>query len=143
MRAIHDAVLNEIHGLRKTPQSILDIGCGNGSFTRVLAATVPGSKFTAVDTSIPRMFSQRNIVFVEGKVEQLPFVSESFDLVIATLSLQHWKEKSEGICEIYRVLKTEGRLIIGDPVIEDWMSNRILGSLAQRLDEVAISYYGK
>ena len=134
MRAIHDAVLNEIHGLRKTPQSILDIGCGNGSFTSVLAATFRCSKFTAVDTSIQRMFSRDNIVFTEGKVEQLPFVSESFDLVITTLSLHHWKEKSEGIREIYRVLKKEGRLIIGDPLLEDWMSNRILGSLMQRLD---------
>lgn len=134
MRAIHYAVLTEIHGLRKTPHSILDVGCGNGSFTRVLSATFPGSKFSAVDTTIPRMFSYDNIVFTEGKVEQLPFVSESFDLVIATLSLHHWKEKSEGIREIYRVLKKEGRLIIGDPLLEDWMSNRILGSLMQRLD---------
>lgn len=134
MRAIHDAVLNEIHGLRKIPQTILDVGCGKGSFTRVLAATFPGSKFTAVDTSIPGMLSQSNIMFMEGKVEQLPFVSESFDLVITTLSLHHWKEKSEGIREIYRVLKNEGRLIIGDPLLEDWMSNRLLGSLAQRLD---------
>ena len=28
----------------------------------------------------------------------------------------------------------DGRLIIGDPLLEDWMSNRILGSLMQVLD---------
>ena len=50
------------------------------------------------------------------------------------LSLHHWKEKNKGINEIYRVLKKNGRLIIGDPLLEDWMSNRILGLLMQVLD---------
>ena len=134
LRTIHYAVLNEISCLRTFPQTILDVGCGNGSFTRVLSATVPGSNITAIDTSIPKLFSSDNIVFTEGSVEQLPFASESFDLVIAALSLHHWKEKNKGINEIYRVLKKDGRLIIGDPLLEDWMSNRILGLLMQALD---------
>ena len=71
---------------------------------------------------------------MKGSVEQLPFASESFDIVITVLSLHHWKEKGKGISEIYRVLKKEGRIIIGDPLLEDWMSNRILGLLMQVLD---------
>lgn len=71
---------------------------------------------------------------MKGSVEQLPLVSESFDLVIAVLSLHHWKEKNKGINEIYRVLKKGGRLIIGDPLLEDWMSHYILGVLMQVLD---------
>ena len=55
-------------------------------------------------------------------------------LVFSVLSLHHWKEKNKGINEIYRVLKKNGRLIIGDPLLEDWMSNRILGLLMQVLD---------
>lgn len=134
MRAIHYAVLNEISCSKIIPQTILDVGCGNGSFTRVLSATVPGSNITAIDTSIPKLFSPDHIVFTEGRVEQLPFASESFDLVIAALSLHHWKEKNKGISEIYRVLKKDGRLIIGDPLLEDWMSNHMLGLLMQVLD---------
>jgi len=134
LRAIHYAVLNEISCSRTIPQTILDVGCGNGSFTRVLSATFPGSNITAIDTSIPRLFSPDNIVFTGGSVEQLPFVSETFDLVITALSLHHWKEKNKGISEIYRVLKKDGRLIIGDPLLEDWMSNHILGLLMQVLD---------
>lgn len=80
------------------------------------------------------MSSSENISFIKGSVEQLPFASESFDLVITVLSLHHWKEKDKGISEIYRVLKKGGRLIIGDPLLEDWMSNRILGLLMQILD---------
>ncbi|MFR1053943.1 MAG: class I SAM-dependent methyltransferase [[Clostridium] scindens] len=134
LRAIHYAVLNEISHSRTIPQTILDVGFGNGAFTQVVSATFPNSNITAIDTSIPQLFLSDNIAFTEGSVEQLPFVSESFDLVITVLSLHHWKEKDKGISEIYRVLKKDGRLIIGDPLLEDWMSNRILGKLMQVLD---------
>lgn len=134
LRTIHYAVLNEIRCLRTIPQTILDVGCGNGSFTQVLSATFACSDITAVDTSIYKLFSHDNVAFIQGSAEQLPFPSESFDLVVTVLSLHHWKEKGIGISEIYRVLKKDGRLIIGDPLLEDWMSNRILGLFMQLLD---------
>lgn len=134
MRVIHHAVLNEIKSSRTIPRTILDVGCGNGSFTRVVSATFPCSDITAIDTSISKLYTFDNIEFMKGSVEQLPFASESFDIVITVLSLHHWKEKGKGISEIYRVLKKEGRIIIGDPLLEDWMSNRILGLLMQVLD---------
>ena len=127
LRAIHYAVLNEISHSRTIPRTILDVGFGNGAFTQVVSATFPNSNITAIDTSIPQLFLSDNIAFTEGSVEQLPFISESFDLVITVLSLHHWKEKDKGI-------KKDGRLIIGDPLLEDWMSNRILGKLMQVLD---------
>ncbi|MDF2544895.1 MAG: putative type 11 methyltransferase [Herbinix sp.] len=134
MRAIHYAVINEISCLQTTPQTILDVGCGNGEFTQVVSDKYRGSDITAIDTSIPRFFSLDHIAFIKGSAEQLPFDSESFDLVITVLSLHHWREKEKGISEIYRVLKKDGRLIIADPLLEEWMSNRILGALMQVLD---------
>ncbi|WP_419025489.1 class I SAM-dependent methyltransferase [Emergencia sp.] len=134
LRAIHCAVLNEISCSRTIPQTILDVGFGNGVFTQAVSAAFPHSDITAIDTSIPKLSSSENITFIKGSVEQLPFASESFDLVITVLSLHHWQEKDKGISEIYRVLKKGGRLIIGDPLLEDWMSNRILGLLMQVLD---------
>lgn len=134
LRAIHHAVLNEISCSSTIPQTILDVGFGNGVFTQAVSAAFSHSDITAVDTAVPKSFSSDNITFMKGSVEQLPFVSESFDLVITVLSLHHWKEKNKGISEIYRVLKKGGRIIIGDPLLEDWMSNRILGLLMQKLD---------
>ena len=134
LRTIHYAVLHEISCSQTIPQTILDVGCGNGSFTQVVSARFPSSKITAIDTSGPKFSSSDNMAFVKGSVEQLAFASESFDLVFTVLSLHHWREKDKGISEIYRVLKKGGRLIIGDPLLEDWMSNRILGWLMQVLD---------
>lgn len=105
MRAIHYAVLNEINCSRTASQTILDVGFGNGSFTQAVSARFPCSKITAIDISIPKLFSSGNITFIKGNVEQLPFDSQSFDLVFSVLSLHHWKEKNKGINEIYRVLK--------------------------------------
>lgn len=134
MRAIHYAGLKELSCSRTNPQTILDVGFGNGFFTQAVSKIYPHSDITAIDTSIPKLFSSDNITFIKASVEQLPFAAESFDLVITVLSLHHWKEKSKGISEIYRVLKKGGRLIIGDPLLEGWMSNRILGLLIQVLD---------
>lgn len=89
MRAIHYAVLNEISNTRTIPQTILDVGFGNGSFTQAVSATFPRSDITAIDTSIPKLSSSDKITFMKGSVEQLPFSLESFDLVITVLSLHH------------------------------------------------------
>ena len=97
LRAIHHAVLNEISCSSTIPQTILDVGCGNGVFTQEVSATFPRSDITAIDISIPKSFSPGNITFLKGSAEQLPFVSESFDLVITVLSLHHWKEKNKGM----------------------------------------------
>jgi len=69
-----------------------------------------------------------------GNVEALRFEDNSFDLVYASLALHHWENKKQGISEAYRVLKSGGNLIIGDPLLKGWMSNRLLGWLTQKLD---------
>lgn len=134
MRTIHYAVLNEMSCSQITPQTILDVGFGDGSFTQNISAKFSCSKITAIDISIPQFISPDNVTLIKGNIEQLPFDSESFDLVVSVLSLHHWKEKGKGINEIYRALKKGGKLIIGDPLLEDWMSNRMLGWLMQVLD---------
>lgn len=134
MRKIYCAVLNEINFIHNTPGKILDIGCGDGEFTQVVSEKFRCSDITAVDTSVPKSLTDDNIEFIEGHAEQLPFSDESFDLVIAVLSLHHWKDKEKGLKEIFRVLKRNGSLIIGDPLLENWMSNKFLGFIMQKLD---------
>ncbi|MFR5584163.1 MAG: hypothetical protein ACLTLQ_10435 [[Clostridium] scindens] len=65
LRAIHYAVLNEISHSRTIPQTILDVGFGNGAFTQVVSATFPNSNITAIDTSIPQLFLSDNIAFTK------------------------------------------------------------------------------
>jgi len=132
------------------PKTLLDAGCGDGLFTRELSAFLPEAHITALDRSYPKYLTgltpqtratqstqatqQTRITFVTGSVDTLPFDEDSFDVVVASLSLHHWEKKAKGIAEVYRVLKKGGTLVIGDPLLQGWMSNRVLGRLTQKID---------
>jgi ubiquinone/menaquinone biosynthesis C-methylase UbiE len=51
-----------------------------------------------------------------GSVSHLPFTGESFDMVVSTGSLHHWKEPIGGLNEIYRVLKQGSYALLYDVV---------------------------
>ena len=72
---------------------------------QTVSAKFPLSTITAIDTSISQLVSSANITFMKGSVEQLPLVSESVDLVIAVLSLHHWKEKTKELMKYIEFLK--------------------------------------
>lgn len=56
----------------------------------------------------------QNISFVVGNAMNLPYENESFDLVITRLSLHHFNEPKKFFCEMQRVLKRGGKLVIWD-----------------------------
>ncbi len=56
----------------------------------------------------------RNISFIEGDAEELPFDDEAFDLVITRLSLHHFSDPDVPFGEMRRVLKKGGRLVVWD-----------------------------
>ena len=135
MKSVQRSIRDEVVHIHPSPQSLLDIGCGNGFFTQVLAHSLPHTAITAVDLTLPRNPAGLNgIRFVEGGVENLPFDSNLFDVVTASMSMHHWNNKEQGITEIYRVLKEGGRMVIGDPLLQDWLSNPFLGRLVQKID---------
>ena len=53
------------------------------------------------------------LTLVRGFAETLPFRSQSFDRVLCESAIDHFAEPSIGIREMARVLKPDGRLIIG------------------------------
>ena len=72
---------------------VLDIGCGPGAQTMVVAEQLPEAKITAVDFHAPylKQLEERvqaagyadRITVHEGDMMALPFAAESFDLIIA------------------------------------------------------------
>jgi len=54
------------------------------------------------------------VVFRLGNAAQMPFSAESFDCVVSSGSLHHWKEPIRIFNEVYRVLKNGGEALIGD-----------------------------
>ena len=52
----------------------------------------------------------------EGSADNIPFPDQSFDIVISTASIHHWKQPTTGLNETYRVLKNGGYALIYDLV---------------------------
>ena len=60
-----------------------------------------------------------NITFVKGYAEELPFLDNSFDIVISRLAFHHFAEVKEPFAEMVRVLKTGGKLVMIDMIAAD------------------------
>jgi SAM-dependent methyltransferase len=89
----------------------LDLGCGEGHNTRLLAAS--GADVVALDLSeyfieSAAAESQRGIRFVLGDGAHLPFRSSTFDFATAFMSLMDVGEPERALQEVGRVLKPEG-----------------------------------
>ena len=55
-----------------------------------------------------------NIMFVKGFAEELPFLSESFNIVISRLAFHHFTDIHRPFKEMVRVLKPSGKLVLID-----------------------------
>jgi SAM-dependent methyltransferase len=60
------------------------------------------------------------VTFQVGDVAALPFPDASFDVVVSTLSLHHWRDPARGLAEIYRVLRPGAVALVYD--VADWLT---------------------
>lgn len=98
------------------PREVLDVGCGEGRFCRMLAAH--GVRSTGVDPT-PELIAaarQRDAAghYLEASAEQLPFDDARFDRVVSYLSLLDMPDARTGIAEMVRVLAPGGSLLIAN-----------------------------
>lgn len=116
---IEEALLLDLIGPVAGKQ-LLDVGCGDGSLSVRLAQS--GADVTGVDTD-PRMLAAAcrraedaasHIVLVTGDAQTLPFADSSFDIVLAVTVLCFVSKPERAFCEMARVLRPGGRLVIGE-----------------------------
>ncbi|MBI9084907.1 MAG: class I SAM-dependent methyltransferase [Desulfobacterales bacterium] len=95
---------------------ILEIGCGDGRVTAMLAG-IP-QRLVAVDPDAGRIKMARHrvadAVFAAASGENLPFETESFDTVLFTLSLHH-QNSARALEEAGRVLEPGGCIVAVEP----------------------------
>ena len=96
-------------------EGILDVGCGDGKITALLAKRVPQGKVVGLDPSFSMLEKARgdhndiNLIFCEGSAENFTF-EEQFDHVIA-IHVMHWiKEQKSALENIYHHLAPEGHV---------------------------------
>ena len=107
----------QLHNI-KSDAAILEVGCGDGSFTRSLAEY--SSDVTAVDISAAQIEQNSraypDIRFVQHDLAQpLPFANDSFDAIWCSEVLEHLFDPGFALQEMHRVLTSGGKLLVTVP----------------------------
>jgi ubiquinone/menaquinone biosynthesis C-methylase UbiE len=96
--------------------AVLDVACGTGVVARLAAHRVTAGQVTGLDLNAGMLAVARSlpnevspISWVEGSALNLPFRSESFDVVLCQLGLQFFPDQSKALNEMHRVLRNMGR----------------------------------
>jgi ubiquinone/menaquinone biosynthesis C-methylase UbiE len=101
---------------------VLDVGCGPGGFTAILAENA--SRVVGVDVSdefvdaANRTFERHALTqanAVTGSASALPFDRESFDVVTLIDVLHHLDDPPAALAEVERVLRPGGRVLVFEP----------------------------
>jgi hypothetical protein len=102
--------------------SVLDVGCGNGRFTRVIAPLF--REAGGIDVKAKRIHEAREAAAAAGvtidfrvaSAEEMPYPDASFDVVAFSNSLHHMPHPDTALAEAARVLKSGGFLYMMEPV---------------------------
>ncbi len=93
-------------------QHVLDVGCGPGGLTAVLADRVGSTNVAAIDPSDPFVEACRERVLGadvrQGVAEKLPFGDDSFDAALSQLVVNFMSDAEQGLREMARVTRPQG-----------------------------------
>jgi ubiquinone/menaquinone biosynthesis C-methylase UbiE len=100
--------LKPANGLR-----LLDVGCGNGAFTEMIATRCAPASISGIDPSPMLEFARsrpalRGADLRQGDAMALPFADSSFDLAVMPLVLFFVPEPIRGVAEMARVVRPGG-----------------------------------
>jgi ubiquinone/menaquinone biosynthesis C-methylase UbiE len=91
------------------PESILDVGCGEGFLTELWAQRDGVDRVVGLDLEDPALQAQWSdrpgLQFVSGRAEALPFAESEFALVAAIESLEHVSDPERALAEMARVAR--------------------------------------
>ena len=119
-RATRDVV--SLVGHRPEP-TVVDLGTVPGDLALRLARSLPAARVVGVEpaATMRELAAARvpvsgpaNISFVAGDAGRMPLVDGSADVVVSTLSMDHWPDPAGSFAEIARILRTGGEARIFD-----------------------------
>ncbi len=129
-----------------TAQSrVLDLGCGRGGVVELIWRDV---KLAAgIDPDSPSLAEHRaaGLPVVRGVGERLPFVDETFDLVVCLWVLEHLRDPAVTLHEVRRVLRPGGHFVFLTPNTRNplMLANRIGKAIPALQRRIVPRFYGR
>ena len=117
------AALDELWELA-APESVLDVGCGEGVLTREWAERLGTGRVVGVDLDDPRLRAEweagarPNLEYRAAEAHALPFADGAFDLVAGIEVLEHVPDPDAALREMARVARR--RLLVSVPREPIW-----------------------
>jgi 2-polyprenyl-3-methyl-5-hydroxy-6-metoxy-1,4-benzoquinol methylase len=90
------------------PQSLLDVGCGEGVLTQRWAQALAPRRVVGIDLDDPLLAAEwakraaPNLTYIPHRAEDLPFADGEFDLVTAIEVLEHVPDPQRTLAEMAR-----------------------------------------
>lgn len=147
-RLHYDDTLSKVvqKSMARTVDLVLDIGTGTGNLAvkflekgcQVVGLDPSAKLLRMAEKKVEKWGEQFDIRVCENPFLETPFFDNTFDVVVSTYSIHHITDdaKQLAIVEMKRVMKPDGRIIIGDVMFKDSEDkNRALWEYSDMEDE--------
>ncbi|MBN1174785.1 MAG: methyltransferase domain-containing protein [Micromonosporaceae bacterium] len=107
-----------VGGLTRTPERILDFGCGPGNSTRLLRRLFPTARVVGLDLSMGMLgiavretSSADGIDYICGDVAA-HHPTQPYDLVVCSNSFFHVEDKADLVAQFRRIIRPAGQVVL-------------------------------
>lgn len=110
-------------------ERLLDLGCGEGNLSIKVAEALHCKEIFGVDVN-DRALQKARLkgikTFVVDLNSTLPFLDNSFDLVLMTEVIEHLYNVDQALSEAHRILRRNGYMILSTPNLAGWLNRFVL-----------------
>ena len=104
------------------PLRVLDVGCGTG-YTTAGILRLDSIEVVGVDQNHKQLQKatrnlsneKTSLSLYRGDVENLPFIDDSFDVVVSVGAVEYFPDPERALKEMTRVVKHGSRVVVGGP----------------------------
>ena len=134
-----------VRGHVTSSSRVLDLGCGRGGVVELFWRDVKIAAGLDPDPSSLSEHRSHGMPVIRGVGERLPFVDESFDLIVCLWVLEHMREPATVFGEVRRVLRRGGHFVFLTPNMRNplMIANRIGKALPGLQRRLVPAVYGR